>query len=242
MRRIVCAVVALAMLIAGVAWAEEEELHLLWGIEFGQDIQTVQKILKDEKGLDIELRGDDFLYYNEKEAEEAITILGYPVRSLGWTAGRDSRHEYVAMQFVRKITELFDGSSQPLEAILNALVEQFGSIDFAVYEIYGSGGNAETWQTLGRDNTHEVGHFTNLAIEALSVKSLMESKDYITEDARISIMVFIDNILIQSVFDFLEEDYKMGVMFWDSVYEDTYEDVFEEFKVEQPVQYEDTGF
>ena len=247
MKRFVCAVLALAMLVVSGVWAEEEELHRLWGIEFGQDLETVQEILKNEHGLDMEYITDTdpgFLYKRFKDSDE-MTIYGFPVQSIFWF---DPSHKDIDNEKIR--IEYFDYSvspsiavpsgaevaTQPLTDILNALVEQFGPISFATYKIYSDGD--VVWKFADRDCLREVGHFEDLNVESINLRSLMDTRDYITVNSYVTINVTIDNIMIGWGRHSPSEFY-IYIGFSDSIYEDTQEDMFES---PSSVQYEDKGF
>ena len=258
MKRVLCAVMALMMVVVGGAWAEQEELHLLWGIEFGQDIETVQEILKNEHGLEMEYSKTEYedhigeyltyhsswnVYTNSWNGEE-VTILGYPLASIGWyvTNYSDHRAEGIRIRFTdRKTSELYDTvyeekeAMPPLADILNTLVEQFGPIDFAVYSTYSEG--IEATREKNKDYIHEYRHLTDLSIDALNPRAIFDNKDYITPNTYVSMSIYIDNICVSC--SATPKEYHIDVLFMDSLYEDTNEDFYEEFKV---ARYEDKGF
>ena len=250
MKRFVCTVVALAMLVVGVAWAEEEELHLLWGIEFGQDIETVQEILKNEHGLDmvynqIENSGTKYELLSCKNVEE-MTILGYPLKGFSWRLYKlnDSREESVTIVFLKRDkSELYGMASEekadimPLTNILGTLVKQFGPVDFATYTIYSDGVIA--WQLKDRDSIYEFKHFKDLDIGSLTLRSILDATDYLTEESVVKMEIYIGNILIFCSTRLSTDYYNINVTFANSVYEDTQEDTYEEFKL---AHYEDKGF
>lgn len=247
MKRLMCMLLVIALLAVGAAWAEEE-LHLLWGIEFGQDIETVQQILKYEHGLDMkysQTEDSNALYtWLRCENTDEMTVLGYPVYSFEWDVktNGDYREEKVTIFFFRDLSELYDESAaemQPLAHILSTLVEQFGPIDFATYTIYRAGGIA--WRLKDRDNTYEFGHFEDLDINSLNLRAVLEMRDYITNESSVWFDVYIDNIKI-NCYKASPNSYSIEITFSDSVYEDTQEDTYEEFKLAQPAQYEDKGF
>ena len=232
MKRFVCVVLALAMLVAGGAWAEEEELHRLWGIEFGQDLETVQEILKNEHGLDMEYitdAGTDLLYKRFKDSDE-MTIYGFPVQSIVWfnPSYKDAGNMQIRIEYFDysvspsiAVPSGAEMATQPLTDILNALVEQFGPISFATYKICSDGD--VVWKLADRDCIREVGHFEDLNVESINLRSLMDTRDYITVNSFVTINVTIDNIRIVWGRHSPSEFY-IFVGFSDSIYEDTQED------------------
>lgn len=249
MKRFVCAVLALAMLVVGGAWAEED-IHLLWGIEFGQDMKDVQSILKNERGVDMEYSEEEYsgALYKGLSCKDTsgMTVLGYPVDMFYWSTaqGNDYGYEKVTIVFsIMKDSDLDEEASEeettisPLADILSALVEQFGPVNFATYEIFSAG--SASWSLKDRDNIHELKHFKNLGIESLNFRSIIDTTEYLTERSSIHLKIYIDNIEVYCWAISHLTEYHVMVSFSNSVYEDTAEDTYEEFEL---TKYEDQGF
>ena len=233
MKRMLSVIIALAMVMLGEAYAEEGELHLLWGIEFGQDIETVQEILKNEHGLDTIYEEFTYPYENGENwtaqrlrlnETNALTMVGYPVRSFVWLQ-TNTLTEQLSLDF-SNLNYTIEEARTFFITMITALMREYGEIDFAVLEVYSDGFDA--WMNDECRGIHEVRHLADLDVQSLDLETLLESLDYDYNNAYVILEAFIDNIQISySKYD--GENYSMRICFSNRVLDDIYIDMLEDF-------------
>ena len=234
MKRFVCVALVLMLTLAGAGLAEED-LHLLWGIEFGQDLHVVQEILKDKFGLEMKYSegsmplDDGTVYeFSQLTLDEgvAMTMGGYPVMKFTWTRSTLSERALILLDGVKH------GAAGPDPAffadVMTALTAQFGAIDTAVLDVYSPGRDA--WENRSRAGVHEVRHLRDLEVSALNMQSLLNGLDYDTENATAVLYITLGNI--QVIFTRVMEDRYdlMDIQFSDKVEPDSFTDIREEYR------------
>ena len=231
MKRYVSALVAMVMLVVGAAWAEEEELHLLWGIEFGQDLETVQDIIKNEHGL--EMICEEFTYSDGNGSnrttkrlrlsdDNALSMVGYLVSGFVWMQTNASSEKL--MIDYGNVYYTAEEASAFFTTVMTALVQEYGEIDYAVLEVYSDGFDA--WLNGEQKGTHEICHLSDLDMLSLDLKTLLDTRGYEFDQAYAQIELYIDNI--QITYDkYSKDSYSMCIQFFNRIPDDTYTDVFE---------------
>lgn len=105
------------------------------------------------------------------------------------------------------------------------MIEENDPIDSAAYTICSDG---ILWKDSKRKNgVYESGHFADLYVESLNPDLLLESRDYVADETRIALSVYIDNIFIGYSREVGSHSYRVSIIFADHRIRDTGEDVYE---------------
>lgn len=234
MKRFVYIALALMLTLAG-AGLTEENLHLLWGIEFGQDLHVVQEILKDKFGLEMKYSEgtvplDDGTIYEFSgltlDEGVAMTMGGYPVMKFTWMQSTLSERAFILFDSVNHDAAGPDPAF--FVDVMTALTAQYGAIDTAVLDVYSPGWDA--WKDRSRSGVHEVRHLRDLEVSALNMQSLLNGLDYDTENAEATLYITLGNI--QVIFSRVMKDGydMMEIRFGDKVEPDSFTDIREEYR------------